>query len=181
VIARRLLGLDQPQETRLFLLLGAFGVLIGIGYWFVSHEAAGTALLLGFGLANGVVGSLLATDPAATRVRAAVRLRAEGRSPEPPADDRAGGGTGGLDRPFLDESGRLPSATLAPFAVGLGVATAATAIVFGAAPLVAGVVPLAWGTWTWLRGARDEWEATEAPGSGQAGGRGSGRRSAENR
>jgi len=155
---RRVLRLRQPHETRFFVLLGAFGLLLGAGYWFLSYEAAGTALLLGFGLANGIVGGFLAADSAA----------------------RAG--TDDDDRPFLDESGRFPAASLAPFAVGLGVATASTAVVFGAAPLVAGALPLAWGTWTWLRGAGAEWMATEAtPEERQADGPRSGRRSAENR
>jgi hypothetical protein len=35
-----------------------------------------------------------------------------------------------------------------------------TAIVFGPWLLVAGIVPLGWGAWTWLRGARDELDAT---------------------
>jgi hypothetical protein len=37
-----------------------------------------------------------------------------------------------------------------------------TAVVFGSWLLVAGLVPLAWGAWTWLTGARDELAATIA-------------------
>ncbi len=41
-------------------------------------------------------------------------------------------------------------------------ALALTAVVFGVWLLVAGLVPMAWGAWTWLRGARDELAATVA-------------------
>ena len=66
--------------------------------------------------------------------------------------------------------------TLAPLAVGLGVAIAVTGAIFGPAPVVVGVLPLAWGAWTWLRGASAEFAATERAASdlpattGEAGG-----------
>jgi hypothetical protein len=68
---------------------------------------------------------------------------------------------GEIDRPFVDETGRIPDATLAPFAVGLGLALAATGLVFGLAPVIVGVLPLAWGAWRWLTAARDELTATD--------------------
>jgi hypothetical protein len=71
-------------------------------------------------------------------------------------DDRVTEG----DRPFSDESGRIPDETLAPFAVGLGVAVAATGLVFGVAPVVVGLLPLSWGAWTWLTAAGEELAAT---------------------
>jgi hypothetical protein len=116
-------------------------------------------LLIGFGLATGLAGIVLALDPRAAQVRAAVRDRERNLVRDPGAPDTGGGGTGGIDRPFLDETGRLPSETLAPFAVGLGLSVAFTAVVFGLAMLVAGAVPLAWGLWTWLRRASAEFDA----------------------
>ena len=80
----------------------------------------------------------------------------------PEDGEGTGGGTGGGDRPFLDEAGRLPDETLAPLALGLGVALAMTAIVFGPWLLVAGSLPIAWGAWAWLRSARAELDAMEA-------------------
>ena len=158
---RTLLGLDAPQETRVFLVIGGLGLVLGLAYWFVSYELAGSALLIGFGLASGLVGVFLALDPAAARVRHRVRERDDGADVDVGAGrkDVSGGGTGGVDRPFLDESGRLPAPTLAPFAIGLGAATAATAVVFGFAMLLAGFLPLAWGVWAWVRGAGEEWTA----------------------
>ncbi len=156
---RRLAALDEPQETRFFLFLAAFGLVVAVAYWLVAHEAAGTALLAGFTGATGIVGLRLVIDPAGRRVR-----HLAGASPSEPAattagEDTAGGGTRSVDRPFVDESGRLPSETIAPFAVGLGVALAATGLVFGPAPVLLGALPLGWGAWSWLTAARDELDA----------------------
>ncbi len=169
-VLRRLIAADEAQETRVFLFMAVFGVVVAAIYWFVSYEAAGTAMLGGFGLATGVIGLRLAVDPASKRLREA-RSRERvlgghgGRGgsgpPEVPEKDVPGGGEGGVDRPFLDESGRLPDETIAPFAVGIGLAVAATGLIFGPAPLIVGVLPLAWGAWAWLTAAGEEHVAAE--------------------
>jgi hypothetical protein len=109
-----------------------------------------------------VLGLRLAADPAAGRVRQRARTASPERRAAETAEahDRPGAGTGGVDRPFLDERGRLPDETLAPLAVGLGAAVAATGAIFGPAPVVVGVLPLAWGAWAWLQGASEELAAT---------------------
>jgi hypothetical protein len=155
ITARRLLALDEPQETRVFLLMAAFGIAIGVVYWFLSYEVAGTILLLGFGAATGVIGLRFILDPGASQVR---RRAAERGAP---AGDAPGGGTGGVDRPFGDEAGRLPTETVAPFVLGLGISVAATAVIFGPAPLIVAILPVAWGAWSWLGSARAELDATE--------------------
>jgi hypothetical protein len=157
-LRRALTAADQPQEARVFLLLAAFGIIVGAIYWFVSYESAGTVLLLGFGAATGVIGLRLVADPASRVVRE--RARAVDVATIP-AGEGTGGGTGGVDRPFLDETGRLPDETIAPFAVGVGVAIAATGLIFGPAPVIVGLLPLAWGAWAWLSGARAELDAQE--------------------
>jgi hypothetical protein len=122
--------LDDPEETKFFAFLSAFALVIGAIYWFVSYEPAGSVLLLAFGVATGVM---------------AVVLHRTGRP--------------GTDRPFLDETGRFPTETPAPLAVGAGIALMALATIFGPAPLVVGLLPFGWGTWTWLGRARAELEA----------------------
>jgi hypothetical protein len=155
---RTLTAADEPQEVRFFLLLSAFGIIVGAIYWFVSYESAGTVLLLGFGAATGLIGLRLALDPASRLVRERSRARAADTIP---AGEGTGAGTGDVDRPFLDETGRLPDETIAPFAVGFGVAIAATGLIFGPAPVIVGLLPLAWGAWAWLSGARAELDAQE--------------------
>jgi hypothetical protein len=169
-LGRRLLFADQPQETRFFLFLAAWGLGVGLVYWFLTYETAGSALLIGFGIASAAGAAWL------MRSRPAVlAARAERREPGPdvviPEVDTAGGGTVDIDRPFLDERGRVPEDTLAPLALGLGISLAATAIVFGPWLIVAAAVPLVWGAWAWLTGARDELDATQAASDAAARGR----------
>jgi hypothetical protein len=123
----RRLVFDDPAETRFFLFLAAFALVIGAIYWFVSYEPAGSVLLLAFGAATGLMGAVLHRT-----------------------------GRPGVDRPFLDETGRLPSETPSPFAVGAGLSLMALTPIFGPAPLVVGLLPFAWGAWTWLARARAE-------------------------
>jgi hypothetical protein len=157
---RGLLLLDEPQETRFFLIIGAWALVLGVVYWIVSGESAGTALLIGLALAAGAMTAWLVRSRrgAAVRERAA-RDDLPARVPEGGVD-RPGGGTGGVDRPFLDEEGRLPEPTIAPLAVGLGVALAAWAPILGLAPLSLALVSFVWGAAMWVRGASAEHGAT---------------------
>jgi hypothetical protein len=168
-LVRAILGLDAPPEARFFQSVSAFAIVIAVIYWFVSYEIAGTILLGGFGLGSGAMGFTLAAN--AERRRATRPLPpivggfAPGDGGTPPRGDGAAGDGSApddLQRPFLDESGRVPSPTFAPFALGIGVAVAATSLVFGPAPLVVGVVPILWGAWRWMTGASDELAATSA-------------------
>lgn len=153
---RRLLGLDEPQETRFFLLIAAWAAVLGAIYLVVGDDPAGGALLVGLVLASGAMAAYLVL----ARRSAVVRSEAEDRPivPEHHADT-SGPGAGGVDRPFQDDTGRLPDATLAPFAVGLGAALAATGPIFGLAPVAVGAVPLIWGCWAWFTAARAEHDA----------------------
>ena len=167
---RRLLLLDQPQETRFFLFLGGFGIVLAAIYWFLTYEVAGTVLLAGFGLGTGLVGiGLLRSRPRRVALAAAVvdggstadrATSATSQATRGEAADLPGGGAAGVDTPFETPLGRLPGETLAPLALGLGIALAITAVVFGPWLLVAGLLPMAWGAWTWLAAARDELAAT---------------------
>jgi hypothetical protein len=167
---RRLLLLDQPQETRFFLFLGGFGIVLATIYWFLTYEVAGTVLLAGFGLGTGLLGiGLLRSRPGRVARAAAAGdgqsaadddTSATAQASHGGAADLPGGGAAGVDTPFETPLGRLPGETLAPLALGLGIALAITAVVFGPWLLVAGLLPMAWGAWTWLGAARDELAAT---------------------
>ena len=142
---------DQPQETRFFVLIAGWAGALGLIYWFVSYEVAGTVLLAGLALATGTLSIWLMRSQ---RLR---RRRAEAGAPEAAAHEA-------VDRPFLDEEGRLPAPTLAPFAVGLGVALAALGPVFGLAPVAVGAVSFLWGAGTWFGAAREEFDAQKRDG-----------------
>lgn len=162
-LVRRILLLDHPQETRFFGVIGGLGLGLGIAYWIVSYEVAGTVLLVGFGIAGLLAAArLLFTTAGRTVARRAREGAGAPGARGPAAGEGAGGGAREVDRPFLDESGRLPAPTVAPLALGLGISLALTSVVFGPWLLIAGVIPLAWGAWSWLRGARDELDAVDA-------------------
>jgi hypothetical protein len=138
---RSLIGISSPTEARVFQSVAALALIAAIVYWFVSYETAGTVLLLGFAVASGIIGLLLANAGRDWRAAAGGRVDAE--------------------RPFSDERGRLPTPTLAPFAVGIGASVALLSLIFGPAPLLVGALPLAWGAADWLRRARAEHDAQE--------------------
>ena len=149
---------DQPQETRFFLVIAGWAGALGVIYWFVSSEVAGTALLAGLALASGLISVWLIRAR-----RLAAPHPATSGAPDLPVDrkDASGDGASGVDRPFLDESGRLPDPTLAPFAVALGIALVVLGPVFGAAPVAVGLLSFLWGASLWLRDARDELDAED--------------------
>ena len=136
-----LIGVRSPTEARIFQSIAALAATVAAIYWFVSYEAAGTLLLVGFAIASGVIGLLLASAGGGWR--------------------SASAGSRDHERPFLDERGRIPSPTLAPFAVGVGASVAMLSLIFGPAPLLVGILPLAWGAADWLRRARAELDAQE--------------------
>jgi hypothetical protein len=139
-------GLAGPPEGRVFGLLGAFGIVVSVVYWFVSYEVAGTILLGGFGLVTALIGLAVAHSTSG-------RTRTPGVPPPP--------GEVPDERPLQDDSGRIPSPTLAPFALGVGLSIAATSIVFGPAALLVGAPPVLWGFVTWLHRAVAEFRAVD--------------------
>jgi hypothetical protein len=133
---RRASGL--PEEVLFFARSAAYGLLIGVVYWILTGEPAGTTLLLGFGGASAALALILA-----------LRRRRTAALDGQPADG-----------PFGDETGRIPAPTLAPLQLGFGLALAGLAIPFGIWMAIASIVPILAGSLGWLRGAEREWRAT---------------------
>ena len=127
------------EEIRYFGRLAVYALLVGGAYWFLSYEPAGTALLIGFGLATGA---------------AFVVLRRGVRQEHPGTGSEAGTATS--EAPFADESGPVPTRSGAPLAVGFGIAAVALAGAFGPWFIIAGAVPLILGAVDWLRAAEHE-------------------------
>jgi len=156
---RGLLGFDEPQETKFFLVIAGWGIFVAIVYWFVAYEPAGTVLLGGLGLASAVVAARLVIAARASGVHQEAAERRASQEVQDAEADLSSAGTGGVDTPFA-AMGRIPDPSLAPLAVGLGVALIALGPVFGIAPVALGVVPFVWGAVLWLGAARDEFDAT---------------------
>jgi hypothetical protein len=138
------------EEVRYFGRMSVYALVVGVVYWFLSYEPAGTALLVGFGLATGA-GFLV--------------LRPRSRRKVEPDDE--GGDQRAPDGPFGDESGPVPTRSAAPLAVGVGVAAIGMSAAFGPWFLLAGAIPLLLGAADWLRAANRESEL-RARGDGEA-------------
>jgi hypothetical protein len=144
-----------PEEMRFLLRAGGYGVGIAAIYWFLSQEPAGTVLMAGFGLASL---ALLAVVWLERRRRG---WQLTGRPWRwallPPADEDTG---------LTDERAVLPSSSLAPITLALGVALAALGFVFGPWLLAAAVIPLLLGIRGWVIEAGAEYRAMEAADGG---------------
>jgi hypothetical protein len=139
-----------PEEVRFLGRLAAYGLLIGVIYWFVAYEVAGTVLLLAFGGAAGFATLLLLLD---------VRRRRHGPLPRRPLDWLALTADE-EDPPFGDEPATLPAGSGAPLEFGFGLAVAALGLVFGAWLVALGLVPIVVGAATWIRAAMAEHRAS---------------------
>jgi hypothetical protein len=128
----------MPQEVLFFGRISVYAIVTGTIYWFVSYEAAGTVLLLGFGVATGLGFAALRNGARSVAGR--------------PADPRQ------PDGPFGDESAPVPTRSAAPLAIGFGLAVVVLAGAFGPWFLIAGAVPLLMGSVDWLRAANRELE-----------------------
>ncbi len=173
-LRRSLTGL--PEEVWFFLRISAYAIFIGLVYWFLTYESAGTVLLLGFGIAAGF-GTLILG--AGARGRSA---RTGGRSESAVADAASpdqvpGAGPADLapDGPFGDERGRLPGASIAPFVLAVGAAFGGLGLVFGPWLLLVGLAIGITAALDWGRSVSAEYRAVagdSAAGAAPAGGSG---------
>lgn len=135
---RRIGGL-HANEVRLFGFVSAYGFFIAAVYWYVSYDITGTVMLGGFGLATGAGFALLWNG---TRD---VTAGAEAPTPSPE-----------VEGPLGDASGPIPVRSLAPLWIGLGLAVASLALVYGIWFAIAGLLPIALGAADWLAAAGRE-------------------------
>ena len=131
----------MSEEVGFFGRLSAYALVVGVVYWLLSYETAGTVLLLGFGLATGLAFLVLRGGE-----------HPDGHGPDPTREDVPGQ----PDGPFGDESGPVPGRSVAPLAVGFGVAVIALGGAFGPWFVIVGVLPLLVGAVDWLRAANRE-------------------------
>lgn len=156
-IARAIL-LSGPEEVRFFGRIALYALVVGVVYWFLTYETAGTVLLVGFGLC--ALFASLVLGHGARGVGAGAGRPVGGRLPTETDPER----------PFVDESGRLPAPGLAPLGMGFGLAMAALGIAFGPWLVLAGLVLVAWAGLGWLRSVMAEHEAAvrDVAGRGRA-------------
>jgi hypothetical protein len=124
-----------PWEAQLFARMAVFGVGLGVVYWLLTYETAGSVLLTTFGGASGIA--------AVAIVAGALRAR------------RSGGHAGAGGGPTNDvEPVPRPNATPLLLALGLGLVLLGT--VLGPWLLIAGLLVVVAAARSWLGAAMDE-------------------------
>jgi hypothetical protein len=126
------------DEAVLFGRLAIFGIVVGVVYWFLSYETAGTVMLIGFGVASGVASISLWAKPSRSALEASLP---DGEVPAGWADER------------------IPAPAFAPLIVGAGVAITALGLALGPLILPVGVIVGLIGGRYWLQAAVREYEA----------------------
>lgn len=120
------------DEAKVFARMSIFGVVVGAIYWFLTYETAGSALLLGFGVAAGVA-------------TAAIVVRSRGAASDAaPADAQVGDSESA--EPF-------PEPGWAPLVISLGLGGLALGAAFGPWLTIAGLLVAIAGGATWLGSA----------------------------
>ena len=126
----------MKTEPRFLIGVGLFGALVGIVYWFLSYEQAGTVMLLFMGLGSSFVGGYLLWKMG--RVR---RL-------EDDTDAEIADGAG-------ETVGRFSAGSIWPLVMGLSLVIATQGLVFGLWLSVFGVTLFAWATVGLMLESRD--------------------------
>ena len=128
------------EEALLFSRLAIFGIVIGVTYWFISYEVAGTVMLIGFGVASGVIAIAIWASP--TRGGVAARHEAAGDVVTEPVE-------------------RIPAPAFAPVLVAAGIAIALLGLTLGLLIVPLGVVVAVIGGRYWLEAAIREADASD--------------------
>ena len=123
-------------ESRFLLGAGAFAVLVGVVYWFISYEDAGFVMLTLMGLASALIGGYML-------YRAHGARRAED-DPDAEYADSAG-----------EEVGRFSSGSIWPLVMGIGTILALQGFIFGAWLVGFGAVLFAWAAVGFMLESRD--------------------------
>ena len=118
-------------EVALFARMAAFGLIVGVGYWLLTGETAGTVMLVAFGVA-----SLVAAVAVSVGLRGAAR-----------ASGSAGRMQGGA--PAEIEPGP-PAPGWAPLLVAIGLGGVALGLAFGPWLSIAGALVAARSAKAWL-------------------------------
>jgi len=117
----------MKTSVRFLVLAGAFGIFIGIVYWFVAQEPAGTTLLILMGVAPMIMAYV-------------VWRRTSGkRFPEDENNATYAEDAG-------DELGHFSTGSLWPFVMAGGVLLALQGFIYGVWLLFSGLLIFAWAT-----------------------------------
>ena len=123
-------------ETKLFARMAIFGIAIGVAYWFLTYETAGSVMLTTFGFASGI---------AAVAVWAGSRQR---RGAGRPVGDHRAATASDVDAAL--DADAVPRPGWAPLGIAVGLGGVALAGPFGPWLAIAGLVLTVRSAKTWL-------------------------------
>ena len=106
------------SEVTVFARMAAFGLIVGVGYWFLTYEVAGTVLLATFGIASAIAGIAMFVGRRRFARAAGERDRAERAAAEEP----------------------VPRPSWAPLGIALGLGGVALGAAFGPWLAIAGAL-----------------------------------------
>ena len=118
-------------EAKLFARMAIFGIAVGIAYWFLTYETAGSVMLTTFGFASGI---------AAVAIWAGSRRR---QGTAPPVGDHGVGTT-------TADADPMPHPGWAPLGIAVGLGGVALAGPFGPWLAIAGLFLTIRSAKTWL-------------------------------
>ena len=125
-----------PWEAQLFARMAAFGIVVGVAYWFLTYETAGSVLLFTFGFASGI--AALAIFAGSLRAR------------------RHGTGERAVAAAPASDVEPVPRPTFGPLLLAVGLGLVVLGTVLGPWLLIAGLLVVISATKGWLGAAMDE-------------------------
>jgi cytochrome c oxidase subunit IV len=117
----------MKTSVRFLVLAGVFGVFIGIVYWFITQEPAGTTLLITMGVAPMIMAYVVWR-------RAAGQVFPEDQVDATYADDAG------------DQLGHFSTGSLWPFVMAGGVLLALQGFIYGIWLIFSGLLVFTWAT-----------------------------------
>jgi len=123
-------------EPRFLIGAGLFGAMVGVVYWFLSYEQAGTAMLLFMGLGSSFIGGYLLWKMG--------KVKRHEDDEDANMADAAG-----------ESVGRFSSGSIWPLVMGLSLVFATQGLVFGMWLSVFGVTLFVWATVGLMLESRD--------------------------
>jgi hypothetical protein len=139
----------MTDEAAVLLRIAVFGFLVAVVYWFISYEPLGTVGFLVLGAGPTFVGAYLVRHQQPWRLESSWDMLRRFAGLPPP--DRAV-----EEEPTEEDIEVLPSLTIWPFVLALGLTTAITGLVYGLWPLIVGAGMAAAAVVGWLSAVNRE-------------------------
>jgi hypothetical protein len=143
----------MAEEVRFFLRTALYSAAVGLIYWSISYEVAGSVMLAFVLLATGLVVGFLTIAVRATRGELVAAERGPATRFVLTVLQTVGfvePRTAALEEPLAARLGRFPRASAWPLIGGVGALLVGFGLVFGPWLLLPGIIVLALTVWGWI-------------------------------